>query len=241
MPALWIGTSGWVYKHWMGIFYPAGMPSDEHLAFYAQRYRTVEVNFSFYRLPERSVFEGWRTQTPPGFLFAVKGSRYLTHMKKLKEPAEPLSRLMERATGLEEKLGPILFQFPHTWPANLDRLRDFLAALRPYMPQRFAFEFRHQSWLVQPVYDLLGEAHAALCLPVSPYVPLDVRITAPWTYVRVHGGRDGIGLDDAEMALWVQRVRQFLDQGLDTYVYFNNDPQGHALRDADRMRAALDG
>src|SRR5919199_1461873 len=122
-PLLQIGTSGWIYKHWMGIFYPPKLPSDQQLSFYTQHFPSVEVNFFFYRLPERSVFESWRSQTPPGFLFAVKGSRYLTHMKKLKDPQEPLSRLMERVEGLQEKLGPILFQFPHTWHLNLERLQ----------------------------------------------------------------------------------------------------------------------
>src|SRR5579859_6115070 len=174
--ALWIGTSGWVYKHWLGIFYPARMPSPQQLPFYAARFPTVEVNYSFYRLPERAVFETWREQTPQGFLFAVKGSRYLTHMKKLKDPQEPLSRLMERAGGLGEKLGPILFQFPWTWAADRGRLAAFLEALRSYAPQRFAFEFRHDSWLRPEIYSLLEEAGAALCLPVSPSMPLDVRL-----------------------------------------------------------------
>src|ERR671936_628989 len=111
MPALWIGTSGWVYKHWLGVFYPETLPGGALLPFYAERFPTVEVNFSYYRLPERSAFEAWRQQTPSGFLFAVKGSRYLTHLKKLKDPEEPLRRLLDHASGLAEKLGPILFQF----------------------------------------------------------------------------------------------------------------------------------
>src|SRR5947209_10260770 len=147
-----IGTSGWVYKHWMGIFYPPRMSGAEQLPFYAERFDTVEINFSFYRLPERSVFEAWRAQTPEGFLFAVKGSRYLTHMKKLKEPEEPVRRLMERAGGLGEKLGPILWQFPAQWTVNLDRLSEFLDVLRPYRDQRYAFEFRHRSWLNGDVF-----------------------------------------------------------------------------------------
>lgn len=122
MSKLQIGTSGWVYKHWMEIFYPSDLPSDQQQPFYAQHFSTVEINFSFYRLPERSVFETWRQQTPSNFIFAVKGSRYLTHMKKLKDPIEPLERLMERASGLQEKLGAILFQFPHTWHINIGRL-----------------------------------------------------------------------------------------------------------------------
>ena len=240
MTALWIGTSGWVYKHWTnGFFYPPKMPGEQQLPFYAERFPTVEINFSFYRLPERSVFETWRTQTPAGFLFAVKGSRYLTHMKKLKDPEEPLERLMDRASGLGDKLGPILFQFPHWWRLDFERLRHFLDALRPYAPTQFAFEFRHQSWLVPRVYELLEQAGAALCLPIGPGVPLDVRLTAPWSYIRFHSGQAGIGFSDPELETWVGHVRGFLDRRADTYVYFNNDPEGHAIRDAERFRAML--
>ncbi|MBE9169191.1 DUF72 domain-containing protein [Pleurocapsales cyanobacterium LEGE 06147] len=178
-----IGTSGWVYKHWQDIFYPPQLSRDCQLPFYAQHFSTVEVNFSFYRLPERSVFETWRKKTSPDFLFAVKGSRYLTHFKKLKDPAEPLERLMERAGGLQEKLGPILFQFPHTWSVNYERLQHFLEELlQTYPNRRYTFEFRHTSWLVPRVYEQLERAGAALCLPVSPTVPLEIRLTVPWTY-----------------------------------------------------------
>jgi len=238
-PLLQIGTSGWVYKHWMDIFYPPQLPGSEQLPFYAQHFPTVEVNFSFYRLPERSVFETWRTQTPPEFLFAVKGSRYLTHMKKLKDPDEPLSRLMERVSGLEEKLGPILFQFPHTWSLNSDRLESFLDLLTAYPHQRYTFEFRHQSWLIPQVYKLLERAGAALCLPVSPTVPLDIHLSAPWTYIRMHSGRWGIGYSDEELSTWATPIRSFLQQGIDVYLYFNNDPEGHALRDAKRLYTLL--
>ncbi|BAY49073.1 hypothetical protein SAMD00079811_67020 [Scytonema sp. HK-05] len=235
MGKLQIGTSGWVYKHWMGIFYPSHLPSDQQLSFYAQHFSTVEINFSFYRLPERSVFESWREQTPSGFLFAVKGSRYLTHMKKLKDPQEPLSRLMERVEGLQEKLGPILFQFPHTWHLNLERLQPFLELLQTYPQQRFTFEFRHSSWLIPQVYKLLENAGAALCLPVSPTVPLDVRLTAPWTYIRMHTGQYGVGYSDEELSIWANRIRLFLQQEADVYIYFNNDPDGHAIHDAQQL------
>ena len=237
---LWIGTSGWVYKHWMGIFYPKKMPGSEQLPFYAQRFDTVEINFSFYRLPERKVFEAWRAQTPENFLFAVKGSRYLTHMKKLKDPEEPLARLMDRAGGLEEKLGPILFQFPHTWPANVERLQAFLEALRAYPQGEFTFEFRHTSWLTSEVYEMLERAGAALCLPVSPHVPLDIRATTTWTYIRMHQGEHGTGYSDPELRIWAGRVRAFLDDGVTVYIYFNNDPEGHALRDAERLEGMLE-
>lgn len=234
-----IGTSGWIYKHWRGVFYPPALASAQHLAFYAQHFSTVEVNFSFYRLPEREVFEGWRIQTPPGFRFAVKGSRYLTHMKKLREPEEPLERLMHRASGLQEKLGPILFQFPRSWTKNLDRLGAFLRALRPYDGCRFTFEFRHESWLTPEVYRMLEAAEAALCLPVGPGVPLDVRTTAGWTYVRMHHGARDVAYSDDELLGWARRLDGFLSNGVDAFVYFNNDHDGHALRDADRLRQML--
>jgi uncharacterized protein YecE (DUF72 family) len=236
---VWIGTSGWVYRHWMGDFYPPKLPGAEQLPFYAARFPTVEVNFSYYRLPERSVFETWREQTPRGFLFAVKGSRYLTHMKKLKDPEEPLERLMDRASGLGEKLGPILFQFPHTWRLNLERLERFIDALGRYRGRRFAFEFRHKSWLVPPVYALLEGAEAALCLPVGWGIPLDVRLTTSWTYIRMHQGEHGIGFRDDELAVWAGRIRGHYERGVDAYVYFNNDTGGHALRDAARLGQML--
>ena len=233
----------------MGIFYPRGMPSEEQLAFFARHFPTVEVNFSFYRLPERAVFETWRRQTPPGYLFAVKASRYLTHMKKLSDPEEPLARLMERATGLEEKLGPILFQFPHTWHANLPRLEAFMHALRPYAtgrtdtphpyPHRFAFEFRHASWLVPDVYALLERDGHALCLPSHPHMPLDARLTTDWTFVRFHAGRYGIGYSDEELGEWARRIADFRRGGAAVYAYFNNDIGGHALTDARRLAEQL--
>jgi uncharacterized protein YecE (DUF72 family) len=233
---LWVGTSGWVYPHWRGIFYPPKLPGYQQLAYYAARFDSVEVNYSFYRLPERGVFERWRQQAPPRFLFAVKGSRYLTHLKKLKEPAEPLGRLLERAGGLGEKLGPILFQLPPNWPLDLERLTRFIEALQAYPTQRFALEFRHPSWLSPSVYALLERGGVALCLPISPKVPLELRLTAPWTYLRFHVGQQGWGFTDAELAIWSQRLAIFRAAGQDCYVYFNNDPGGHALRDAERLR-----
>ena len=239
MARRWIGTSGWVYKEWQGLFYPPRLPGSEQLAFYAGHFETVEINFSYYRLPERSVFEGWRRQSPPDFLFAVKGSRYLTHMKKLKDPEEPLARLMDHAGGLGEKLGPILFQFPSQWRRNQERIEHFMDALLPHAPQRFAFEFRHPSWLVPEVYALLERAGAALCLPVGWGIPVDARRTADWSYVRMHGGEPGPCFRDDELAPWAGRIRGYLAEGAATYVYFNNDTRGCAVRDARRLREML--
>ncbi len=234
-----IGTSGWVYKHWLDIFYPRGLSSADQLRFYAEHFDTVEVNNSFYRLPSRAVFEAWARAAPPGFLFAVKGSRYLSHLKKLKDPAEPLALLMERAGGLEYKLGPILFQLPPGWHANLERLAVFVAALGAFPGQRYALEFRDRTWLQPAVYDLLERAGVALCLPVGWGVPLDIRLTAGWTYIRMHSGSEGVRYGEDELRLWAGRVDAFRKQGMDVYVYFNNDPDGHAIRDAERLRTML--
>jgi len=209
------------------------------LPLYAARFPTVEINRSYYRLPDRAVFEGWRAQAPPGFLFAVKASRFLTHMKKLKDPEEPLERLMTAAQGLDEKLGPVLLQFPRQWRLNQERLDAFLPLLDAYRATRFAFEFRHDSWLVPSVYEHLERAGCALCLPVGWGIPLDVRLTAPWTYIRMHGGESSNAFSDAELANWAARIAGYLARDVDVYVYFNNDPHGDAIHDAERLRGML--
>ncbi len=238
---LLIGTSGWVYKHWMGIFYPEKMPGSEQLGFYAEHFPTVEINYSYYRLPEKSEFETWRKETPEDFLFAVKASRYITHMKKLKDPEEPLARLMGHAEGLDDKLGPILFQFPSSWHRNTERLSEFLKALKRYRRKRWTFEFRHESWLCDEIYCLLEEADAALCIPIHPDIPCNPILTTGWSYLRFHTGKHGTGFSDGELKEWAGRIEEFLHKGADVYAYFNNDPQGHALRDAESLRHMLEG
>jgi uncharacterized protein YecE (DUF72 family) len=241
----WVGTSGWSYKHWQGTFYPDKQAPADNLAFFAQHgFRTVEINYSYYQLPPRETFELWRRKSPDGFLFAVKASRYLTHMRKLKEPVEPLQRLLHNAAGLGPKLGPVLFQFPRRWALNLQRLSEFLLALRGYPPHRYAFEFRHQSWLVEDVYACLREHNAALCLPIGWGIPLDVQITADWTYVRFHGGSRSHFFEDDELEPWARRIGDWRDHGLDSYSYFNNDTlwQGRpaAIDNARRLLAMID-
>jgi uncharacterized protein YecE (DUF72 family) len=238
-PELRIGTSGWVYRHWQGSFYPPGLDAEDQLRFFARHFDTVEVNNSFYRLPDQAVFTRWAQRTPADFLFAVKASRYLTHMKRLKDPAEPLDRLLHRASGLGDKLGPILFQFPKNFERNQERLDGLLELLGRRPKRRYTFEFRHQSWLVDEVYRGLAGVGAALCLPVGMSLPVDVRLTAPWTYIRMHRGRRSIGFSDAELQAWADHARGFLAEGADVYMYFNNDTGGHALEDARRMSELL--
>ena len=246
MSQIWIGTSGWSYKHWDGgIFYPPKLAAGEHLAFYAQQFATVEINYSYYQLPPKSTFEAWRRKSPENFLFAVKASRYLTHMKKLKEPTEPLQRLLDHASGLGEKLGPMLFQFPRQWKRDLERLRGFLVELQTRPAHRYAFEFRHHSWLSAEVYDLLRDSDVALCLPIGWGIPLDVQLTARWTYLRFHGGANSIAFTAAELEPWAQRLSAWRADGIDSFSYFNNDTledgRAPAIDNARRLREMIDG
>jgi uncharacterized protein YecE (DUF72 family) len=208
------------------------------LPYYAARYPTVEVNYSFYRLPSREVFASWREATPDGFVFAVKASRYLTHMKKLRDAAEPLGRLLASVEGLGPKVGPILLQFPHTWPRDLERLRSFL----PLLPAdtRFAFEFRHPSWLEPEVFAALREHCCALCIPDSPTLPQAREVTADFSYVRLHAGRyEGGNYTEGELAEWAGWLRGRLAEGITSWVYFNNDWEGFALANARRLMELL--
>jgi uncharacterized protein YecE (DUF72 family) len=224
MAEVWIGTSGWSYRHWEdGAFYSPRLRGAECLAYFAQQFPTVEINYSYYRLPPRRTFEQWRREAPAGFCFAVKASRYLTHMKKLKDPSEPLERLLHNAEGLAEALGPVLFQFPGRWGVDLARLEEFMVALGDHPRHLYAFEFRHRSWLSEEVYACLREHNAALCLPVGWGIPLDVQLTADWTYVRFHGGARSHFFEDDELKPWAEQLREWRSRGIDSYSYFNND------------------
>ncbi len=234
-----VGTSGWHYPHWRGAFYPGGMPSAEYLGFYAGHFDTVELNNSFYRLPSREQFAAWAAAVPSDFVFTVKASRYLTHRKKLKDPQEPLSRLLGAASGLGQKLGPVLFQLPPRWRANPKRLADFVGAL----PQgrRFVFEFRDPTWFTQEVYAILREAGCALCVASSPDFPEKREITADFLFLRFHGGRElyGSNYSDEELRAYARWAQPALDSGKDVYAYFNNDAYGYALANARGFREML--
>lgn len=239
-PKVLIGTSGWSYNHWEGPFYPKSLSKQQWLAFYAQHFSTVELNASFYRLPQKSTFAKWRASTPKNFIFAVKASRFLTHVKKLNEPEEPWGLLFERATALRSKLGPVLFQFPPNWRQNLDRLDKFLKILPE--EQEYAFEFRHPSWFNQNTYQLLkGKRTAALCIADSPRYPCFFEITAPFTFIRMHGGQElyGSKYSDKELKKLAQKIKQYQKEGLKIYAYFNNDAYGYAIENALTLREML--
>ena len=232
---VFVGTSGWHYRHWLGPFYPNGLSTDEMLAYYAERFGTVEVNCTFYRLPAAEAVAGWHDAVREGFTFSVKASRYLTHMKKLKDPEQPIEALFERLAPLRDKLGPILFQLPPHWHRDAERLAGLLSALPA--GRRYAFEFRDPTWFAPEVYRLLSEHGAALCLydRFGERTPLEC--TAGFVYLRMHGPAGGMErpYSDRELAAWAGAIGDWLSGGVDVYVYLNNDPLGHAPHDAARL------
>jgi uncharacterized protein YecE (DUF72 family) len=225
-----IGCSGWSYPHWLKVFYPEKMPAREHFAFYAQHFNTVELNNSFYRQPPRERFEAWRDQAPPGFLFAIKGSRYVTHIKRLAVEQKSVDLVVDAALGLGNKQGPILFQLQANFHADLGRLQRFVGMLPTDV--RFTIEFRHDSWLVPSVFELLRAHRIALCIPDHPKMPKSFEITSGFTYVRMHLPPDGLGYGWRALQPWAERVIDWRRRGLDVFVYFNNDMEGHAINDA---------
>jgi uncharacterized protein YecE (DUF72 family) len=233
-----IGCSGWQYKHWRGNFYPAMLPQKSWLEYYAQHFDTVEINNTFYRLPESSSFEEWRRRAPRGFEYAVKASRFLTHMKKLKDPDGPIARFFDRAHYLGRAFGPVLFQLPPRWPVNLERLATFLDALPSR--RRYAIEFREPSWYAGEVLKLLEAHRVALCLHDMPGSQSDRLVTGRFVYVRFHGSRGGRKYagtySDQALDSWAGWLSDRLREGVGVYAYFNNDAQGYAPRDAVRLR-----
>jgi len=230
-----VGTSGYRYEHWRGSFYPRELPLRAWFEHYAEHFDTVEINNTFYRLPAAHTFESWHDQAPPGFRYALKFSRYGTHLKHLRDPAGPLEAFLDGAERLKSHLGPILVQLPPHWGADPGRLDAFLReAPRRH---RFAVEVRDPSWLCREVYDVLRAHRAALVI----HDGLEGRShpvvrTADWIYLRFHG--DGYAGTYSPQALGGQarRIRRWLAEGHDVYAYFNNDLGGHAPRDAADLR-----
>jgi uncharacterized protein YecE (DUF72 family) len=235
-----IGTSGWNYRHWRGVFYPKELPVKRCFEFYCRQFDTVEVNNTFYRLPDREVFVDWRKQAPPGFLYAIKASRFLTHLKKLKDPAEPLANILGRARALGPHLGPVLYQLPPHWHCDLDRLRDFISAL----PQDLShfFEFRDPSWCNEAVRDLLMETGMGYCIHDMRGFECPAWATGPVVYVRFHGPtalRYAGCYTHAHMERWAERINDYRRAGYTVYAYFNNDNAGYAIRNALELRRLL--
>jgi uncharacterized protein YecE (DUF72 family) len=227
-----VGTSGWQYDDWRDEFYPRELPQREWLEYFASAFETVEVNNSFYRLPERETFARWREQTPSGFIVAVKASRFITHLKRLKDPEEPVALLWERAAGLGDRLGPVLFQLPPRFHVDVGRLRGLIGALPEGI--RPAFEFRDPSWYTDDVFLLLDDARAALVWPDRPGVRATLPAVGGWLYVRFHQGTaSGPDYRREKLRRWASRIASA--EVPEAFVYFNNDPTGAAIRDARTM------
>jgi uncharacterized protein YecE (DUF72 family) len=236
-----IGCSGWNYPHWRERVYPKGVAQRRWLEHYATLFDTVEINTTFYRLPTVSAVQGWVDQTPRDFLFAVKASRYLTHIRRLRDLGGGIARFYERIEPLARspKLGPVLWQLPPTFKRDDERLAAALAAL----PEgRHCFEFREPSWYVDEVYALLREHDAALVIPDSPKYPFRaLELTADWTFVRFHHGSRGRrgNYSERELEEWADRIAAWRNGGTDVYAYFNNDWEGFAVRNGLGLKKLL--
>jgi uncharacterized protein YecE (DUF72 family) len=238
MARVHIGTSGWHYNHWRGPFYPEKLVASKMLEFYFAHFDTVELNNSFYKLPSVPTFQTWRQATPPGFCFAVKASRFLTHNKKLKDPGNALQNFLPRAEALQEKLGPILFQLPPRWRVNLERLEAFLQALPRH--HRYAFEFREPSWNTEAVYATLHRHNAAYCIFELDCFTSPLKVTADFAYVRLHGpgGKYQGCYTGATLRQWAKWIEQ-QSKLRAIYMYFDNDQAGYAARNALELKSLV--
>ncbi len=229
---LYVGTSGWQYAHWRRVFYPERLPQRLWLPYYAERFQTVEVNNTFYNLPRKGAFAHWAETSPNDFVFALKMSRYLTHLKRLHDPEEPVQRFLERAEALGGKQGPVLLQLGPGHLADLELLDGALAAFPEHV--RVAVEFRHSSWFGEATRELLARRGVALCLADSPRRKQPAWRTAGWGFVRFHEGLGSRrpGYEREALKRWVERIAQIWSTDEDVFVYFNNDAAGYAIRDA---------
>lgn len=238
-----IGTSGWTYGDWKGRFYPEDLKPADYLSWYAQRFDTTEINYSFYHLPLAKTFEKWAAQTPDKFVFAVKVSRYITHILRLEGVREAWEKFLDRASHLGGKLGPLLLQLPPSFRADPVRLEAFLETSRQLGARRLAFEFRHASWFVPEIAALLSKHDAALVIAHSSRYPCPPpQATASFVYLRFHGPKELFAsrYSEAELAEWAKHIRAWRREGRSVYAYFNNDWYGYAIENAE-MLARLAG
>lgn len=231
-PVIHIGTSGWHYKHWKGRFYPTDLAEKDQFDYYSRHFSTVEINNSFYMLPAKETFASWREASPDNFLFAIKASRFITHMKKLNLDAQGVKKFFSHADKLKEKLGPVLFQLPPKWNVNEERLENFLSVL-PH-GHHYAFEFRNHSWYNDDVYAILKKHHCAFCIYELEYHVSPLQVTADFVYVRLHGpGKKYQGsYSNSVLQTWADRCIKWRDENKEVFVYFDNDQEGYAVKNA---------
>lgn len=230
-----IGTSGWSYKHWQEVFYPSNIAKKEHLAYYSKYFSTVEVNNSFYHLLTKKVVENWINSVPSDFIFAVKASRYITHIKRLKDPEKMISTFMESIKQFDDKVGPILFQLPPNFNFNPERLEFFIKSMS--QDYRYTFEFRNKSWFNSETYDILKRNNIALCIYNMGDYQSPKEITADFVYMRLHGP-GGLGshkYNDKTLEIFYHHIKDFNKQGKGVFCYFNNDEAGYAIENANEL------
>jgi uncharacterized protein YecE (DUF72 family) len=229
MPELRIGCSGFSYQHWRGIFYPENLAERRWLGYYSSIFSTVELNVTFYRLPRPAAFDTWYKETPPDFGYSVKGSRFITHVKKLLSTEDPLKLFFDNALRLQEKLKVILWQFPPAFKGNKERLAAFVRLLKKF-PVRNALEFRHESWIDPDVMDLCRDHNVSVCMADWPGFIDDLPLTADFVYIRRHGegGSYATRYSKAELKKDAARIRRYLKDRKDVFIYFNNDAFGYA-------------
>ena len=238
-----IGTSGWHYKHWLDdVFYPSGTKPAQMFEFYARHFDTVEINNSFYHLPSATTFDNWRDSSPPNFLYAVKASRFITHMKKLKDPKPSSEKFFAVVDRLGKKLGPILFQLPPRWKVNVERFAEFLESLPK--GHKYVFEFRDETWFVPEVYAQMRRHKAAFCIHDFSDMKVPHEITAPFTYIRFHGptvAKYFGSYSTGQLRAWAERIADWSRQLSAAYIYFNNDPGGEAVKNAIELKRLVSG
>ncbi len=238
---IYIGTSGWAYQHWKDVFYPQDLQGSKYLHFYIKKFKTVEINSSFYHLPREDTFQKWYQETPKDFIFSVKASRYLTHLKRLKNCQEPLEIFLKRISLLKKKLGVTLFQMPPSFRAKPKILEDFLKLLlksrKKLLPKfnlRTSFELRHKDCFCKEIYNLLKRYNMALCFADTPIYPCEEIETADFIYLRLHGHAQLYAscYSKSQLKEWAKKIKKWQTKKKDVYCYFDNDTQGYAVKNA---------
>ncbi len=238
-----IGTSGWFYDHWEKVFYPEKLSKSERLGFYSEYFSVVEINNTFYRLPTLKAVENWYSKTPKSFQFSVKVSRYITHLKRLKDCQSSIDKFLKRIGHLKEKLGPLLFQFPPSFHHDIEHLERVKAFIQQ-LPKEYSytFEFRHSSWFVEETYALLREFKVALCITDLNGELSPVELTAPFAYVRLHGPKSAYrgSYSFQKLKQWKERILEWKKQNIAAYCFFDNDEKAFAVADALRLKRLID-
>lgn len=236
MGKAFVGTSGFMYSHWKGVFYPSDLPQRDWFSFFVKEFDAVELNVSFYRLPKKEVFAGWRKKAGENFVFSIKGSRFITHIKRLKDCQEPVKRFFESAIKIKREKDIVLWQLPPRFKANPEQLSRFLKLLPKNW--RHAFEFRDESWLSEKIYKMLKQYNTAIVFQDYPDWPISEKITADFVYLRFHGKTHLYTscYTEKELTGWANKIKAWQKKGLDCYAFFNNDALGYAVENAKQFR-----